>query len=157
MVLNYLNFAKVSNYNFNILVWCKKQVVPFTGGHHYSDIEYIIYLSRNPIFNNGIKDAEYRKYFVCDNEKHKDHPTIKPIGIVANEIKIGSNIKGIVVDCFIGSGTTMIASHQLDRKCYGMEIDPKYCQIIIDRMLKFDPSIEIKKNGKPYTPISVKP
>ncbi len=54
------------------------------------------------------------------------------------------------LDLFIGSGTTMVAAHQLNRKCYGMEIDPKYCQVIVDRMRKLDPAIEIKKNGNLY-------
>jgi DNA modification methylase len=147
LIPDYLTFAKENKYNFNILVWCKKQVVPFTGGHHYSDIEYIIYLSKNPIFNNGLKDVEYRKYFVLDNEKSKDHPTIKPLEIISNEIQIASNKNGIVAECFTGSGSTMVASHQLKRKCYGMELDPKYCQVIIDRMKKLDPSLEIKRNG----------
>ena len=52
-----------------------------------------------------------------------------------------------VLDVFMGTGTTMVASHQLNRKCYGMELDPKYCQVIIDRMKKLDPTIKIKKNG----------
>ena len=148
LIPDYLNYAKENNYNFNILVWCKKQVVPFTGGHHYSDIEYIIYLSKKPIFNNGLKNVEYRKYFVLDNEKSKDHPTIKPLEIISNEIQIGSNKNGIVAECFTGSGSTMVASHQLKRKCYGMELDPKYCQVIIDRMKKLDPSLVIKRNGE---------
>ncbi len=150
LIPDYLNYAKENNYNFNILVWCKKQVVPFTGGHHYSDIEYIIYLSKKPIFNNGLKEVEYRKYFVLDNEKSKDHPTIKPIEIIANEIQIASNKNGIVAECFTGSGSTMVASHQLKRKCYGMELDPKYCQVIIDRMRKLDPTLIIKRNGVIY-------
>jgi len=52
-----------------------------------------------------------------------------------------------VLDLFIGTGTTMVAAHQLNRKCYGMEIDPKYCQVIVDRMRKLDSAIVIKKNG----------
>jgi len=147
LIPDYLTFAKENKYNFNILVWCKKQVVPFTGGHHYSDIEYIIYLSKNPIFNNGLKNVEYRKYFVLDNEKSKDHPTIKPLEIISNEIQIASNKNGIVAECFTGSGSTMVASHQLKRKCYGMELDPKYCDVIVKRMKALDPTLTIKRNG----------
>ena len=55
-----------------------------------------------------------------------------------------------MVDLFLGSGSTMVACDQLDRKCYGMELDPKYCQIIIDRMQAQDPELKIKKNGKKY-------
>jgi DNA modification methylase len=55
-----------------------------------------------------------------------------------------------VLDLFLGTGTTMVASHQLNRKCYGMELDPNYCQVIVDRMLKLDPSLIVKRNGKPY-------
>ena len=50
----------------------------------------------------------------------------------------------------MGSGSTMIAAHQLDRVCYGMELDPKYCQVIIDRMLNLDENLKIKINGKNY-------
>jgi DNA modification methylase len=56
----------------------------------------------------------------------------------------------IISDSFLGSGTTMVAAHQLNRKCYGMELDPKYCQVIIDRMIKLEPTIKIKKNGIDY-------
>ena len=75
---------------------------------------------------------------------------MKPIGLIANEIQISSNTKGMVFDFFLGSGSTMVASHQLNRKCYGMELDPKYCQVIVDRMLKLDPTLEVKRNGLPY-------
>jgi DNA modification methylase len=75
------------------------------------------------------------------------HPTQKPIALVEwsfNNYKAGNNI----LDLFLGSGTTMVASHQTKRKCYGMELDPKYCQVIIDRMKKLDPSLVIKRNGE---------
>lgn len=75
------------------------------------------------------------------------HPTQKNVKMVEFYIEISSNINEVVLDLFLGSGSTMVASHQLKRKCYGMELDPKYCQVIIDRMKKLDPSLVIKKNG----------
>jgi DNA modification methylase len=44
----------------------------------------------------------------------------------------------------------MVAAHQLNRKCYGMELDPAYCQVVLDRMQQLDPEIKIFKNGEPY-------
>jgi DNA modification methylase len=76
----------------------------------------------------------------------KPHPTMKPIGML--NILLDKFKGNFIVDLFLGSGSTMVASHQLKRKCYGMELDPKYCQVIIDRMKKLDPSLEIKRNGE---------
>jgi len=77
------------------------------------------------------------------------HPTQKPVELASMAIENILETNKIVLDLFLGSGTTMVASHQLKRKCYGMELDPKYCQVIVDRMLKLDPNLIIKKNGLP--------
>jgi DNA modification methylase len=77
--------------------------------------------------------------------KTRVHPTQKPVGLfgdIFNDFEFK-----ICFDGFLGSGSTMVASHQLKRKCYGMELDPKYCQVIIDRMKKLDPTLIIKRNG----------
>jgi DNA modification methylase len=149
LVPDYCNWAKENKFNFNILTWHKKSFIPASNNHHFPDTEYLIYISKSAIFNSGL-DVNYGKYFILDNEKSNDHPTIKPIEIISNEIQIGSNKNSLVFDFFLGSGSTMSAAHQLNRKCYGMELDPKYCQVIIDRMRKLDPALEIKINGKPY-------
>jgi site-specific DNA-methyltransferase (adenine-specific) len=75
------------------------------------------------------------------------HPTTKPLGLITKPLNNSTKENDLILDLFLGSGSTMVASHQLKRKCYGMELDPKYCQIIIDRMKKLDPSLVIKKNG----------
>lgn len=75
------------------------------------------------------------------------HPTQKPVELSAMAIENVSTKNNLVLDLFLGSGSTMVASHQLNRKCYGMELDPKYCQVIVDRMIKLDPTLIIKKNG----------
>ena len=73
---------------------------------------------------------------------------MKPVALVANALLNNSMEGNLIGDFYLGSGTTMIASEQLKRICFGLEIDPKYCQVIIDRMKKLDPEIVIKKNGE---------
>jgi DNA modification methylase len=147
LVPDYCIWAKENKFNFNILTWHKKSFIPASNNHHFPDTEYLIYISKSAIFNSGL-DVNYGKYFIIDNEKSDDHPTIKPLEIISNEIKIGSNINSLVFDFFLGSGSTMVAAHQLKRKCYGLELEPKYCQVIIDRMKKLDPTLKIKRNGQ---------
>jgi DNA modification methylase len=76
------------------------------------------------------------------------HPHQKPIQLLSDILEYFKDYK-LLVDPFSGSGSTMVAAHQLKRKCYGMELDPKYCQVIVDRMRKLDPALVIKKNGVP--------
>jgi DNA modification methylase len=85
-----------------------------------------------------------------DNSSKYLHPTQKPVELPAMAIENITNKNELVLDLFLGSGSTMVASHQLKRKCYGMELDPKYCQVIVDRMLKLDPNLVIKRNGEVY-------
>ena len=79
------------------------------------------------------------------------HPTMKPIKLMAELIKNSSREGELVVDAFLGSGSTMLAADQLGRVCYGCELDPKYCQVIIDRMVKYKPELEVKINGVEYS------
>lgn len=79
------------------------------------------------------------------------HPTMKPVTLIGYQMKNSSKPLQIVADAFLGSGTTMVAAHQLNRRCFGMEFDPIYCAVIIDRMMELDPSLKITKNGEPYT------
>jgi DNA modification methylase len=77
--------------------------------------------------------------------KTRVHPTQKPVGLFG-DIFNDFDFK-ICFDGFLGSGSTMVAAHQLKRKCFGMELDPKYCEVIIQRMKKLEPEIVIKRNG----------
>jgi DNA modification methylase len=92
----------------------------------------------------SIIPMEYRFRLKDDKTEHKHQ---KPIKFISTFIEHFTNNNAIILDLFLGSGSTMVASHQLKRKCYGMELDPKYCQVIIDRMKKLDSSLVIKKNG----------
>ena len=82
--------------------------------------------------------------------RNAEHPTMKPIPLIAYQIGNSSKQGDIVADAFGGSGTTMVAAHQLSRKAYLVEFDPKYCQVIVDRMIKLDPTLEVKRNGVRY-------
>jgi DNA modification methylase len=79
--------------------------------------------------------------------RSEEHPTMKPIPLCSKPLENSSKQGDVILDVFLGSGSTMVASHQLKRKCYGMELDPKYCQVIIDRMKKLDSTLVIKRNG----------
>jgi DNA modification methylase len=67
------------------------------------------------------------------NQTNEHHPTEKPIGIMGRPIQNSSEVTDIILDFFLGSGTTLIAAEQLGRKCYGMEISPQYCDVIVKR------------------------
>lgn len=64
------------------------------------------------------------------------HPTVKPVALVADAILDCSNRKGIILDAFAGSGTTLVAAHKTGRRGYGIELDPIYCDVILRRMAK---------------------
>lgn len=80
--------------------------------------------------------------------RNGEHPTMKPIPLFAYLISNSSRSGDTVLDPFLGSGTSMVAAHQLKRKCYGMELDPKYCQVIVNRMRALDDTLDVKINGK---------
>ena len=64
------------------------------------------------------------------------HPTVKPVALVEDAILDCSNRNSVVVDAFLGSGTTLIAAESAGRKCFGMELDPHYVDLIIERWQK---------------------
>ena len=62
------------------------------------------------------------------------HPTVKPVALVADAILDCSKRKGIVLDAFAGSGTTLVAAERTGRRGYGIELDPHYCDVIVRRL-----------------------
>lgn len=74
-----------------------------------------------------------------------EHPTMKPLPLIGELISNSTRPGEIVLDGFLGSGTTMVAAHQLGRRCFGVELDPKYAQVTLDRMTALDPNLKIVK------------
>jgi len=143
---NYLNWAIEKKYSYNVLIWKKPNAIPI-GDSHRPDIEYLLLFRKSAIWNNGLENVNYSRCLEYGRETGL-HPTMKPIDLICNELKISSNKNSIVFDFFLGSGSTMVASHQLNRRCFGLELTPKYCQVITDRMKNLDSELIIKKNGK---------
>lgn len=83
--------------------------------------------------------------------KNDLHPTMKPLPLIRNYIKNSSRRKEIVLDLFLGSGSSLIAAEQLERVCYGAELDPIYTDVVVRRYIKFKEStngVRLLRDGK---------
>ena len=108
----------------------------YVGGTYLVDTEYLLYF-REGIKLNTTYETASTHYEIPINTKDKEkyrHPTIKPIKIIKNLIINSSKEGDIVLDCFSGSGTTCVASKELGRQFIGIEIDPEYHKISLDRL-----------------------
>ena len=104
------------------------------------------------VFNRGAELCGKRIGSVWSLQKDKaikyKHPTQKPVELSVEAIDKTTNPKSIVMDLFLGSGSTLIACEKLDRICYGMELDPKYCDVIIKRWENFTGKKAELENGQ---------
>lgn len=81
------------------------------------------------------------------------HPTQKPVPLIEIALANSCPGNGLVLDPFLGSGSTLIACEKTNRKCYGMEIDPLYCDVILDRWAKFTGKEPKREDGTPWSSI----
>lgn len=135
LVPDYLNWARDCGFAFNILVWKKPSAIPL-GGSYHPDIEYCLVFRKSAKFNTKQNNTTYSKVLEYKRESGL-HPTMKPVGMLENQIKIVSDTNDICVDLFGGSGSTLIACEKLNRKAFVMELDPKYCDVIVKRWEEF--------------------
>jgi len=142
----------------DVAIWDKGHGAPQMAANVMNSAwEYMFFISSKEKASRAIPGAKfkgnvpniYRGKPQRNNEFSSVHAATFPIDLPEWGMQF-TKVGDIVLDQFIGTGTTMVAAHQLNRKCFGMELDPKYCQVIVDRMHKLDPSLEIKINGKPY-------
>ena len=138
------------------------------GGFYRSQYELIFVFQKGKgrnICNFSFKDYRtniwlYNGQGVFNFEKtqgiERVHPTMKPIKLVADAIKDCSNEKDIILDLCGGSGTTMVASHHNNRLCYMSELDEKYVNVIIRRMLLLDANLRVVCDGADVTDMFVK-
>lgn len=116
----------------HILIWVKNKIVLGYCDYNYKH-EPILYGWTKGTHNFYGKGGESSVWEVDKPQKSKMHPTMKPVELFARAIKNSSKQGQMVLDPFLGSGTTLIACEQLNRICCGIELSPDYCDIIINR------------------------
>jgi DNA modification methylase len=151
---DYLMWARDSGYSFNVLIWKKPNAIPI-GDSHRPDIEYLILFRKNAIWNNGLKEVNYSRCLEFGREKGL-HPTMKPVDLIENEVKISSNTGSAVVDFFNGSGSTMIACEKSNRRYFGIELEGKYCDVTVKRWEQYTgKKATLELTGQTYEELKV--
>lgn len=118
----------------NVIIWKKNNwSMGDLKGAYAGQYEVILYLNKGRVELNGARDTDIWEF---DREPPKMHPTMKPIELIAYALSKSSKKGDVVLDCFGGSGSTLIACEQTGRKCYTCEIDTKYVDVIIARYEK---------------------
>lgn len=138
----------------SMLIWVKQSIVMGRKDYQYKH-EPIWYGWKDGSAHRFNGDRTNPTVIEFDRpSRSSDHPTMKPIELIAFLIRNSTRKQDEIIDPFLGSGTTLIAADQLNRICYGMEISPKYCHVIIERYKKHCEKVgkpfECKINGEPF-------
>jgi site-specific DNA-methyltransferase (adenine-specific) len=129
------------------LIWVKNSMVMGRQDYHWKH-EPCLYGWLSGGSHNWYSDRKQTTVIEWDRpQRNGEHPTMKPIGLFGYQIENSSKVGDLVIDAFGGSGTTMVACEQLKRKARIVEFDPKYCDVIVKRMVKLDHTLIVKRNG----------
>ncbi|WP_093291594.1 site-specific DNA-methyltransferase [Thermoactinomyces sp. DSM 45892] len=119
------------------LIWVKNMIVLGRSDYHWRH-EPILYGWKSGSPHNWYGDRKQSTVWEIDKPvRNAEHPTMKPVVLPAKAIQNSCKPRGIVLDLFSGSGSTLLAAEQTDRVCYGLELDPVYCDVIIRRWEEF--------------------
>jgi len=132
------------------LIWVKNTMVMGRQDYQWKH-EPCLYGWLNGGSHNWYSDRKQTTVIEWDKPfRNAEHPTMKPIGLFGYQIENSSKVGDIVIDAFGGSGTAMVACEQLKRKARVIEFDPKYCDVIVKRMISLNPDLKIKRNGEDF-------
>ena len=120
----------------SMIIWAKESIV-LSQTDYQSKHEPCFYGWLNTGTHKWYNDRKQQSVWFSKRDNVKGHTTPKPIDIVSNALNNSSQKGHLVIDLFLGSGSTLIAAEKLKRKCYGMELDEKYCDVIINRWEQF--------------------
>ncbi len=130
-------FVDGKNCIFEIFTWHKTNPTPTHNNCYPPDTEYCLLFREKGTGMGGTMET-LKKWYVSSanvgDKKKYNHPTIKPLEVVRNHIINSTKENDIVLDCFCGSGTTCVAAKETGRRFIGMEIDPEYHKIAVDRL-----------------------
>lgn len=119
------------------LIWVKNTLVMGRSDYHWKH-EPILYGWLEGAAHSWYNDRKQTTVLEFDKpQRNGEHPTMKPVELVEYCIKNSSKAGQIVLDPFLGSGSTLIACEKTNRRCVGTELDPHYCSVIIERWQKF--------------------
>ena len=133
LIKAYIELAERWGGHYDLAIY-KKRGLPNYNSHLMTDIEYIAIIG-NLDPNKGLPMEQYSKVFEGNKDTDNSLSYSKPVILCSKFIQLYSTDS--VLDLFGGSGSTLIACEQLNRKCYIMEIDPRYVDVIIERWEKF--------------------
>ena len=132
-----LNYFQAKGANIDVLTWHKTNPTPACNNNYLPDTEYIVFAREKGVKIYGTYQTKKKYYITPINTKDKklyNHPTVKPLEIIQNFI-INSSLEGeIVLDPFMGSGTTAIACIKTNRNYIGFELLEEYCKIAEKRI-----------------------
>jgi DNA modification methylase len=130
------------------LIWSKNSMVMGRQDYHWQH-EPCLYGWKEGSSHSWYSDRKQTTIIKYDRPtKSKLHPTMKPVGLMEYLVKNSSKQEDIILDSFLGSGSTLMACEKLDRICYGVELDPKYCDVIIKRWENFTGKKAELENGQ---------
>lgn len=130
-------FVKKKKCNWNILSWHKTNPIPACGNKYLTDTEFILFFREKGVKVYGSFDTKRTWYATPLNQSDKKkygHPTVKPLSILENLVVNSSKEEGIVLDCFMGSGSTGVACLNINRNFIGIELDEGYFNIAQNRI-----------------------
>lgn len=136
-IMNYFVNLPNKQIYFEPLVWVKTNPTPMANNTWLPDIEYAFHFREQGVKLNDGYELKSKWYQSPINKKDKDwydHPTIKPLELVKRHIEHTTQEGDIVLDMFLGSGTTAVACHETKRQFIGFEIDKSYYDIAQDRI-----------------------
>lgn len=125
--------------NYNIISWHKTNPIPACGNKYLTDTEYVLFFRERGVKLYGSFETKRTWYSTPLNQADKKkygHPTVKPLSILENLVVNSSQEGEVVLDCFMGSGSTGIAALNNRRKFIGIELDPQYFIIAKERIEK---------------------